>query len=98
MQTILITGATSGFGLAAAKLLAKDNKLILLGRRRDQLRELKQTLGGNVHTAVVDVSEGEQVSQFFATLPDAYKNIDGIEIMPLDQAPAGMILNKQEDL
>lgn len=76
MKTILITGASSGFGLATAKLLAKDNKLILMARRRDRLDELQQTLGGDIHTAAVDVTDGKQVCDFFASLPHDYKDID----------------------
>ncbi|HEX7963950.1 MAG TPA: SDR family NAD(P)-dependent oxidoreductase [Candidatus Saccharimonadales bacterium] len=76
MKTILITGATSGFGLAAAKLLAKDNKLILLARRQDRLDELKNTLGTDVYTAAVDVTDNKQVQDFFAALPDGYRSID----------------------
>src|SRR5688500_7579370 len=76
MKTILITGATSGFGLATAKLLAKDNKLILLARRQDRLDRLKQSLGTDVHTADVDVADGKQVAAFFASLPQEYKDID----------------------
>jgi 3-hydroxy acid dehydrogenase / malonic semialdehyde reductase len=76
MKTILITGATSGFGLAAAKLLAQDNKLILLARRQDRLDELKNTLGTDVYTAAVDVTDNKQVQNFFAALPDDYRSID----------------------
>lgn len=76
MKTILITGATSGFGLAATKLLAKDNKLILLARRQDRLDELKNSLGTDVHTAAVDVTDNKQVQDLFAALPDDYRSID----------------------
>ena len=76
MKTILITGATSGFGLAAAKLLAKDNKLVLLARRQDRLDEIKNSLGTDVYTAAVDVTDNEQVQDFFAGLPDGYCSID----------------------
>jgi 3-hydroxy acid dehydrogenase/malonic semialdehyde reductase len=76
MKTILITGATSGFGLAAAKLLAKDNKLILLARRQNRLDELKNTLGTDLCTAAVDVTDNKQVQDFFAAPPDGYRSID----------------------
>lgn len=76
MKTILITGATSGFGLATAKLLAKDNKLILLGRRQDRLDDLKRSLGDHVHVAAVDVTDQTQVQEFFAFLPEGYQSID----------------------
>jgi 3-hydroxy acid dehydrogenase / malonic semialdehyde reductase len=76
MKTILITGATSGFGLAAAKLLAQDNRLILLARRQERLDELKRSLGTDVYTAAVDVTDNKQVQDFFATLPDGYRSID----------------------
>jgi len=76
MKTILITGATSGFGQATAKLLAKDNKLILLGRRQDRLDELKKSLQGDAHTAVVDVTDEKQVTAFFASLPKEFQAID----------------------
>ena len=75
MKTILITGATSGFGLATAKLLAKHSKLILLARRQDRLDELK-SIGSDVHTAAVDITDGKQVAAFFASLPEKYKDID----------------------
>ncbi|HPG09951.1 MAG TPA: SDR family NAD(P)-dependent oxidoreductase [Chitinophagaceae bacterium] len=42
-NTILITGGTSGIGYELGKiLLAQDNKVILLGRSKEKLQELKQ--------------------------------------------------------
>jgi len=76
-QTILITGASAGFGQATAKLLAKDgHKLILVARRRDRLEKLQKTLKTKVHIASVDVTEKEQVKEFFASLPKGFQNID----------------------
>lgn len=76
MKTILITGATSGFGKVAAELLAKNNKLILLGRRQDRLDKLAKTLGGQVHCAAVDVDDRKQVASFFKSLPEGFQDID----------------------
>ncbi len=77
MKTILITGASSGFGRASAQLLASDgHKLILLARRKNSLEELQQSLHTEVHIAAVDVTDKEQVAEFFDTLPEGFRNID----------------------
>lgn len=77
MKTILITGASSGFGLEAARLLAKDgHRLILLARRADRLEELQQSLGTEAHTAGVDIRDKKQVQDFFDSLPEAFQKID----------------------
>lgn len=76
-KTILITGASSGFGRATAQLLAKDgHKLVLIARRKEKLDELKRSLKTNVFTAAVDVTNEQQVSDFFASLPEDFRSID----------------------
>ena len=42
---VLITGASSGMGREFARLLAKDNELILVARNKKKLEELKNVLG-----------------------------------------------------
>lgn len=78
MKTIIITGATSGFGIEMARLLAKDNKLILLARRESILAKLKSELddNGGIYTATVDVRDKNQVDEFYKNLPEKFKNID----------------------
>lgn len=76
-KTILITGASSGFGKATAELLAtRGHRLILLARRGDRLEQLKASLSTEVHTASVDVVDKVQVLQFFASLPEDFRSID----------------------
>jgi 3-hydroxy acid dehydrogenase / malonic semialdehyde reductase len=77
MKTILITGASAGFGEATAKLLAQDgHKLILIARRGDRLEALKKGLKTEVHTATVDVTDKAQVQKFFDDLPEGFRDID----------------------
>ena len=77
VKTILITGASSGFGRATAQLLAKEgHKLILIARRKEKLDELQQSLQTDVFTASVDVTNKQQVADFFAALPEDFRNID----------------------
>lgn len=75
-ETILITGATSGFGEACAKLFAGlGAKLILTGRRRERLEKLKQELGENIFIVNQDIRERTSATNLLAHLPEEYKNI-----------------------
>jgi NADP-dependent 3-hydroxy acid dehydrogenase YdfG len=80
-KTILITGATSGFGEAMAHVFAAaGNKLIVTGRNETLLASLKEILvakhNASVHTLCFDVQNKEAVFAAVNTIPDAFKNID----------------------
>lgn len=80
--TVLITGATSGIGLATAELFARNgHRLILTGRRADRLEALRERFAtdyGNaeVLTLCFDVRDAAAVSAHLGHLPDAWQGID----------------------
>ena len=79
MKTILITGATSGIGLATAKKLANSkNNLILCGRRQYKLDEISNEISKitNVLTLRFDVSDKEEVNKVLENLPKEFSSID----------------------
>lgn len=76
-KTILITGASSGFGEATARVLSKDGyRLILVARRIEKLEKIKQELGGEVLIKKVDVTNKDEVQGLFNDLPEGFKDID----------------------
>ena len=77
--TVFITGATSGIGKATAEFFAQHNyRLILCGRKEDQLKDLEETLGmlTDVVTLKFDVRNKEAVFTAINNLPENFKNID----------------------
>ncbi len=77
MKTILVTGATAGFGAAFARRFIKDgHRVIATGRRVDRLEALKQELGGNLYIAKLDVTDKDAVANFLPSLPQAWQQID----------------------
>ncbi len=74
----LITGATSGIGLATAqKFAANGIALILCGRREDRLNDLKASLESDVEVRTLnfDVRSEEGVLTAVNSLEEEWKNI-----------------------
>lgn len=77
--SILITGATSGFGEACARRFAKDGrKLIITGRRSDRLEKLKEELKpkSDIHTITMDVRDKNAVFEAVSNLPASFADVD----------------------
>jgi NADP-dependent 3-hydroxy acid dehydrogenase YdfG len=81
MKTILITGASGGFGEAIAKILAKQNvKLIVTGRNKKHLEEvcrfITQNTSSKVLPLIFDVQDLDACKKAVDSIPDEFKNID----------------------
>lgn len=80
--TVLITGATSGIGLATADLFARNgHRVVLVGRREDRLHELKKHFSDyyrnpEVLLVPLDVRDAAAVEKAFTHLPEAWQEID----------------------
>lgn len=76
-QTVLITGATSGFGRVTAQRFAAEGwNVIATGRRTDRLQALQESLGDRVHTLAFDIRDAGAMQAALATLPDTFRGID----------------------
>ena len=79
-KIVLITGATSGIGLACArKFAANGDRLILTGRDGERLAEIRKRLedkGTPVLTLQFDVRDGGKARQMVETLPAGWQAVD----------------------
>lgn len=75
--TILITGATSGFGQATARRFVKEGwKVIGTGRRAERLEELSAELGSAFHGVAFDITDEEATGKALSGLPEGFRDID----------------------
>ena len=79
-QIILVTGATAGFGEAAARrFLAGGDKVIAMGRRAERLEALKLSLPADqqkkLFTMSLDVCDTDKVDSLAAALPAEFANV-----------------------
>ncbi len=79
-KTLLISGATSGFGAATARLaVARGAKVVITGRRNERLLALCEELGShNTHSLCFDIRDREAVGMAMASIPDAFRSIDAL--------------------
>ena len=80
-STVFITGATSGFGEATARLFADAGwKLVLTGRRKERLDALCAELSAKteVHGLVLDVRDRKAMEQAIANLPAGFDKLRGL--------------------
>lgn len=80
-KTIMITGATAGFGKATAEIFAKNGyNIIITGRRKELLDELEKELKASGDIKVLslcfDVREKNEVRRAIGNLPEEWKKID----------------------
>jgi NADP-dependent 3-hydroxy acid dehydrogenase YdfG len=79
-KTVLITGATSGIGLACARKFAENgDRLILTGRNENRLAEISNELkekGTPVLVLAFDVRDREAARRCVESLPAEWQEID----------------------
>lgn len=73
----VITGGSSGIGLATAKRFVEEGaQVVIIGRREKALREAAALIGKNVTTVVGDVSRLEDLDRLYATVKEKHGHID----------------------
>ena len=77
-RTLLVTGATSGFGAATvARFLQGGWRVIATGRRAERLQALVDTHGTErLHVAAFDIRDADAMRAALDALPEAFRGID----------------------
>jgi uncharacterized oxidoreductase len=74
-KTVLITGGGSGIGFEIAKLLSKDNKVIITGRTEAKLKNAASQLN-NVSIIATDINDGADVDNLAKKISEEYGTLD----------------------
>lgn len=76
-KVAVITGASSGIGEAAARLLVAEGvKVILVARRRERIAALAEELGEGALALTGDVGDSAQVAAIFDQVRDQFGGLD----------------------
>jgi len=78
MKTLLVTGATAGFGAAIVeRFVSAGWRAVATGRRQDRLDALAARLGPDrVHAACFDIRDADAMAAALDTIPAPFRAID----------------------
>lgn len=77
METVMVTGASSGIGAAICRLLvSRQYRVTGTARSIERLQPLAEELGESFHSLELDVTDASAVNQIESSLPDSFKQID----------------------
>ena len=98
-KTVLVTGGSSGIGLAAAQAFLREGaKVAISGRNADALQSAANDLDGNVVTIQADVASiadieamAAKVAASFGTLDAVFVNAGIAKFAPAEATPAELL-------
>jgi 3-hydroxy acid dehydrogenase/malonic semialdehyde reductase len=94
INTVFVTGASSGFGAAVARRFAADGaRVVVTARRVDRLKDLASELGPQVLPIALDVRDRSAVAAAVEALPDEFKAVDVL----VNNAGLALGLNPAQD-
>ena len=74
LKTVLVTGATAGFGQAIARRFVRDgHRVIATGRRAERLDALRAELGKSLLPFPLDVTDAQAVAKLPGSLPASWE-------------------------
>ena len=75
----VITGGTTGIGLATAQLFIEEGATVIVtGRNPETLDQARKILGSDADVIAADTSDLKAVEQLFKTIAERYKKIDAL--------------------
>jgi 3-hydroxy acid dehydrogenase/malonic semialdehyde reductase len=76
-RTVLVTGASAGFGAAIArKFAAAGDRVVVCARRGERVAALAAELGASAHALELDVRDRAAVAAAVAALPTGFAAVD----------------------
>src|SRR5882724_1585799 len=99
-KTAVITGGTTGIGLATAKRFVEEGAYVFItGRRQAELEAAVKEVGDNVTGVQGDVSKAEDLDRLYAAVADSGRRLDVVfaNAATIDVARIGDITEEQLD-
>ncbi|MDT3399607.1 SDR family oxidoreductase [Streptomyces sp. B1866] len=96
-RVYVLTGATRGLGLAAAReLVAAGARVVVSGRDKDTVAAAAAALGPRAHGLTADNADPDAAGRLVAAARDAFGRFDGV-LVSVGGPPAGLAADNTEE-